>query len=159
LRRKGPFGRDLWAYGGDYGDKPNDDNFNTNGLVLPDRTPHPGLTEVKKSYSSIKTEAVDLAAGKVRVRNKYNFATLGFVRGEWVLEENGKAIERGEIPVGELAPGTAKEFRTGNETAGVEDRRRVLPDGVLYTGRRRALGEKGPRRGVGPVRDALQGAG
>jgi beta-galactosidase len=38
VRRKGPFGRDLWAYGGDYGDKPNDDNFNTNGLVLPDRT-------------------------------------------------------------------------------------------------------------------------
>ncbi len=116
VRRKGPFGRDLWAYGGDYGDKPNDDNFNTNGLVLPDRTPHPGLTEVKKSYASIKTEAVDLAAGKVRVRNKFNFETLGFVRGEWVLEENGKAIEQGEVPVGELPPGTAKEIELGVKT-------------------------------------------
>ena len=113
VRRKGPYGRDLWAYGGDFGDKPNDDNFNTNGLVLPDRTPHPGLTEVKKSYASIKTEAVDLLAGKVRVRNKYNFATLGFVRGSWVLEENGKPIEQGEAPVGELQPGAVKEIELG----------------------------------------------
>lgn len=113
IRRKGPYGRDIWAYGGDFGDKPNDDNFNTNGLVLPDRTPHPGLTEVKKSYSDIKTEAVDLLAGKVRVRNKYNFATLGFVRGAWVLEENGKAIEHGDVPVGELAPGATKDIDLG----------------------------------------------
>ena len=113
LRRKGPYGRDLWAYGGDFGDKPNDDNFNTNGLVLPDRTPHPGLTEVKKSYASIKTEAVDLPAGKVRVRNKYNFATLDFVHGSWVLEENGKPIQQGEAAVGALEPGAVKEIELG----------------------------------------------
>lgn len=113
IRRKGPYGRDIWAYGGDFGDKPNDDNFNTNGLVLPDRTPHPGLTEVKKSYSSIKTEAVDLLAGKVRVHNKYNFATLNFVHGTWVLEENGKVIEQGEVPVGDLQPGATKEIDLG----------------------------------------------
>lgn len=113
IRRKGPYGRDLWAYGGDFGDQPNDDNFNTNGLVLPDRTPHPGLTEVKKSYASIKTEPIDLTAGRVRVRNKYNFKTLGFVHGSWVLEENGKAIEQGEAPVGELKPGETKEIELG----------------------------------------------
>jgi beta-galactosidase len=113
IRRKGPYGRDLWAYGGDFGDKPNDDNFNTNGLVLPDRTPHPGLSEVKKSYASIKAEPVDLLAGKVRVRNKYNFASLGFVHGSWVLEENGKPIERGEASVGDLEPGGVKEIDLG----------------------------------------------
>jgi beta-galactosidase len=113
IRRKGPYGRDIWAYGGDFGDKPNDDNFNTNGLVLPDRTPHPGLSEVKKSYAAIKTEAVDLPTGKVRIRNKYNFATLGFVRGTWVLEENGKPIQQGDVPVGELAPGAAKDIDLG----------------------------------------------
>ncbi|MDR3740363.1 MAG: glycoside hydrolase family 2 TIM barrel-domain containing protein [Terracidiphilus sp.] len=110
IRRKGPYGRDLWAYGGDFDDKPNDDNFNTNGLVLPDRTPHPGLTEVKKSYSSIKTEAVNLTAGKIRVHNKYNFATLGFVQGSWLLQEDGHTIQQGEVPVGELAPGASKEL-------------------------------------------------
>jgi beta-galactosidase len=113
VREKLPNGKDYWAYGGDFGDKPNDDNFNTNGLVLPDRTPHPGLTEVKKSYASIKTEAVDLVNGKVRVRNKYNFIDLGFVQGTWVLEENGKAIENGDVAVGEVPPGTAKDVDLG----------------------------------------------
>ena len=113
IRKKGSNGKDFWAYGGDFGDKPNDDNFNTNGLVLGDRTPHPGLTEVKKSYASIKTEPVDLVHGKVRVHNKYNFIDLGFVRGTWVLEENGKAIQKGDVPVGSLGPLSEKEVDLG----------------------------------------------
>jgi beta-galactosidase len=113
LRRKGANGKDYWAYGGDFGDKPNDDNFNTNGLVLPDRTPHPGLSEVKKSYADIKVEAVDLLSGKVRVKNKFNFRDLGFVHGTWVLEENGKQVESGEVPLGDVAPRSAKEVDLG----------------------------------------------
>lgn len=113
IRKKGSNGKDFWAYGGDFGDKPNDDDFNTNGLVLPDRTPHPGLTEVKKSYADIQVEAVDLASGKVRVKNKFNFRDLGFVHGTWVLEENGKQIESGDVPLGDVAPLTSKEVDLG----------------------------------------------
>ena len=40
-------GRAYWAYGGDFGDEPNDGNFCTDGLVWPDRTPHPGMHEFK----------------------------------------------------------------------------------------------------------------
>ena len=120
IRKKGSNGKDFWAYGGDFGDKPNDDNFCTNGLVLPDRTVHPGLSEVKKSYSSIKVEAVDLANGKVRIRNKYNFLDLGFVRGTWVLEENGKKIQGGDVPVSDLQPGTTKEFTLDVKQPSVE---------------------------------------
>jgi len=109
IRKTGTNGKQFWAYGGDFGDKPNDDNFCTNGLVLPDRRPHPGLTEVKKVYSSIKVEPVDLMNGIVRVRNKYNFLSLGFVQGNWVLEENGRKVEGGDIPVGDLQPGMAKK--------------------------------------------------
>jgi beta-galactosidase len=36
-----------WAYGGDFGDKPNDRQFCMNGLVFPDRRPHPSLIEAK----------------------------------------------------------------------------------------------------------------
>jgi len=110
IRKKGENGKEFWAYGGDFGDKPNDDNFNTNGLVLPDRTPHPGLSEVKKSYASIKVEPVDPLHGKVRIRNKYNFIDLGFVRGTWTLQENGKAIQSGDVPVGNLGPGETKDI-------------------------------------------------
>ncbi|KAL4457400.1 hypothetical protein ABPG75_012265 [Micractinium tetrahymenae] len=44
-----PDGREIeyWAYGGDYGDQPNDAQFVCNGLVWPDRTPHPAAYEVK----------------------------------------------------------------------------------------------------------------
>jgi beta-galactosidase len=110
IRKKGRDGKDFWAYGGDFGDKPNDDNFNTNGLVLPDRTPPPGLTEVKKSYASIKVEPVDVTQGRIRIRNKFNFIDLGFVSASWMLGENGRVIQEGDVPVGALAPGESKEL-------------------------------------------------
>lgn len=113
IRKKGANGKDFWAYGGDFGDKPNDDNFNTNGLVLPDRTPHPGLAEVKKSYSSVKVEPVDLPAGKVRIRNKYNFIDLGFLHGSWVLQEDGKTVQSGDVNTSGIGPLTAKEVELG----------------------------------------------
>ena len=124
IRKKGSNGKDFWAYGGDFGDKPNDDNFNTNGLVLPDRTPHPGLTEVKKSYSSIKVDPVDLLHGKLRLRNKYNFIDLGFVRGTWTLQENGKTIQSGDVPTGDIGPGqtgdVALDFKQPTPVPGAE---------------------------------------
>ena len=45
---------EFWAYGGDFGDKPNDGNFNINGLVAPDRTPHPHYYEVQYVYQPVK---------------------------------------------------------------------------------------------------------
>jgi len=45
---------EYWAYGGDFGDKPNDRNFNINGLVAPDRTPHPHFHELKYIYQPLK---------------------------------------------------------------------------------------------------------
>ena len=38
-------GRAYYGFGGDYGDFPNDANFCCNGVVWPDRTPHPGIWE------------------------------------------------------------------------------------------------------------------
>ena len=43
----------YWAYGGDFGDKPNDKNFNINGLIGPDRTPHPHYYEVQYVYQPL----------------------------------------------------------------------------------------------------------
>ena len=92
IRKEGRNGKEFWAYGGDFGDKPNDDNFNTNGLVLPDRTPHPGLTEVKKSYAEHQGGAGRPACtAKCAFATSTTSSTSDFVRGTWVLEENGKA--------------------------------------------------------------------
>ncbi len=98
-------GQEYWAYGGDFGDVPNDNNFCCNGLVQPDRKPNPHLYEVKKVYQYIKTAEVDSAAGEFSVLNKYAFTTLDFVTAEWELTENGKVIQSGAIPTLSLAAG------------------------------------------------------
>lgn len=57
-------GRTYWAYGGDYGtNAPSDGNFLCNGIVAPDRTPHPAMTEVKYAHQNVGFEAIDPAAG------------------------------------------------------------------------------------------------
>ncbi len=62
-------GEEWYAYGGDFGDEPNDSSFCINGLVFPDRTIHPSLWEVKKVYQPVKVESVDLLAGQVEIVN------------------------------------------------------------------------------------------
>lgn len=95
----------FFAYGGDFGDKPNDLAFAMNGVVQADRAPKPELTEVKKVYQEVSVEPVDLAAGWLRVRNKYVFRTLGFLRGEWKVEVDGKVVQQGLVEKLETEPG------------------------------------------------------
>ncbi|MFZ0033397.1 MAG: beta-galactosidase domain 4-containing protein, partial [Sedimentisphaerales bacterium] len=111
--RKFSGGKQFWAYGGDFGDNPNDGNFNCNGLMAPDRTPNPHLYEVKKVYQYIKVTAVDAAHGIVNVRNKYAFITLNFANINWELTENGKVIQNGTLPSMNLAPGQQQNVTIG----------------------------------------------
>ncbi len=93
-----PGRRDYYfAYGGDYGDQPNDDNFCCNGLVQPDRKPNPHIFEVKKVYQNVKVEPVDLAAGKVRVRNKHCFLNLDAFEARWELTQGGGVTGSGSL--------------------------------------------------------------
>ena len=70
-------GTPFWAYGGDFGENsPSDGNFLCNGVVGPDREPHPGLTEIKKAYQYVWFQPVDLRKGIIRVENRYDFTNL-----------------------------------------------------------------------------------
>ena len=70
-------GREFYAYGGDFGENmPSDGNFCINGLVGPDRKPHPQLAEVRKVYQPIKIEAVDLEKLQFRIINRFDFSNL-----------------------------------------------------------------------------------
>ncbi len=51
---------EFWAYGGDFGDMPNDGAFVINGLLAPDRTPHPHYYEVKHIYQPLKFELLNV---------------------------------------------------------------------------------------------------
>ena len=69
--------RKYYAYGGDFGENvPSDGNFCINGLVDPDRQPHPQLAEVKKVYQPIKIEMVDWKKGEFRIINRFDFSNL-----------------------------------------------------------------------------------
>ncbi len=91
-------GQEFWAYGGDFDDHPSDGNFCCNGLVRPDRSPNPSLYEVRKVYQYIKTDPIDLAAGRLRVRNAYGFLNLDFVDVLWDLQADGKVLQHGSLP-------------------------------------------------------------
>src|SRR5665213_3173507 len=98
-------GDTIWAYGGDYGvDMPSDDNFNCNGLVLPDRTLNPQMLEVKKEYQNIFTFPSDMMIGKIKVYNDNFFKTLDDVYMDWELVADGKVIQKGKYENLHIAP-------------------------------------------------------
>jgi beta-galactosidase len=103
-------GRKYWAYGGEWG-PPSDANFCCNGLVCPDRTPHPGLHEVKKVYQSIKFKAADLARGEVEIRNGYCFIPLTGFEICWRVAAAGKTVAEGVLEPLDLAPGAAQKVK------------------------------------------------
>ncbi len=90
-------GRPYWSYGGDYGPPgtPSDGSFNANGLVGPDRVPHPALEEVKKVYQYVNFTAVDLGAGTIRVHNEYDFTPLDDFDLRWTITDDGVAVDSG----------------------------------------------------------------
>jgi beta-galactosidase len=110
LRKTDTNGKEFWAYGGDYGDNPNDGNFCCNGLVQPDRRPNPSLYEVKKVYQRVSVTPVELSAGTVKIRNEYDFTDLDFVNILWELTEDGKIIQKGKLTKVSLAPGEDKQI-------------------------------------------------
>lgn len=105
-------GKCGYAYGGDFGDAPNDGNFCIDGLCFPDRTPHTGLLELKKVYQPVRVEAVDLRCGRIRLTNLYAFRNLDetyFVT--YRITTEGLHVMEGEVelPAG-FAPGTSREL-------------------------------------------------
>jgi beta-galactosidase len=96
IRRTDAQGRTYWAYGGDFGDQPNDANFVCDGLVWPDRTPHPALYELKYLHQPVEIGLTD--HGAVQVTNRQDFRGLEWLRGTWELTVDGETLRRGEVP-------------------------------------------------------------
>ncbi|MBD3188627.1 DUF4981 domain-containing protein [Candidatus Bathyarchaeota archaeon] len=114
LRKTDPeTGREFWAYGGDYGDKPNSSNFCCNGLLRPDRTPNPSLHEVKKVYQPIKVESLDPRDFTARIRNKYFHTTISndLYSIEWILESDGIPVQQGILTMPTVPPGEARQVQ------------------------------------------------
>jgi beta-galactosidase len=111
IKRKTAEGEDYWAYGGDFGDEPNDLNFVCDGLVWPDRTPHPAVAEFRYLAQPAKAVAFNPKTGVLRIKNKQDFATLGWLRAEWELKVDGVARAHGKLPTLRTLPGQIQPVR------------------------------------------------
>ncbi len=105
IRRRLSDGRELFVYGGDFGDVPNDGNFVIDGLVFPDRTPSPGLREYKKVLEPVRVEAMDISKGIFRIRNGYDFSDLRHLTVRWKIENEEGLVAGGEAAPPQVGPG------------------------------------------------------
>jgi beta-galactosidase len=99
-------GEPFFAYGGQFGDEPNDANFVADGLVGPDGTPHPALTELAYLAAPVRVRAgrADLRARRLIVENRQWFRDLSWLRARWEVTVDGRRVAGGELPLPEVPP-------------------------------------------------------
>jgi len=92
----------ILAYGGGFGEAPNDHYFIHKGVVSYDRSTEgknvkPHYPEMKKAFQWIDTELTDPVNGGIQIKNKYQFISLDGFDATWSLSENGQEIDNGKI--------------------------------------------------------------
>ncbi|MCP1223257.1 beta-galactosidase subunit alpha [Sebaldella sp. S0638] len=90
-------GNPYYKYGGDFGDNPNNSNFCIDGLLMPDRTPSPSLSEYKKVIEPVKTDAVDLNNGILRLTSRYDFINLNILTMFYSIHKDNEVIKSGRL--------------------------------------------------------------
>ena len=101
-----PSGKRGFAYGGQFGDDPNDGNFVADGLMSADLQPHPGIQEVMWVYRPV---VVSLDDDRLRVTNRRSFTDLSDLVASWELLAAGEIVGAGVLDVGVVAPGATVE--------------------------------------------------
>jgi len=106
IRRRDCDGREWFGYGGDFGEDErfgrHDGNFCCDGLVSPDRVPHPAMAELAALAQPVRV--TDAGRGRLRVENRRWFTDLSDVRARWELADHGKVIARGRLDLPSIAP-------------------------------------------------------
>ena len=110
-------GKHYWAYGGDFGDELNDRQFCINGLLFPDRTPHPSLFEAKYSQQHLQFTLREQTQNQytVDVFSDYVFRVTDNEKLVWQLIENGKCVEQGEQIIS-IAPQSTQTLTINTKT-------------------------------------------
>ena len=125
-----PDGKKYWCYGGDFGDAPNDANFCTDGIVWPDRKPHPALYEFKYLARPVKVRKMD-EQGNIEVQNCRCFKTLDDLQLNWTLCVDGVEVRSGVESMPVILPSqrgltdTAADRQEFNVPEGINSRWRT----------------------------------
>jgi len=103
----------FFAYGGTFGPKSvtSDGDFCANGIVAADRTPHPGLAEVKKVYQPIQMRAGDLSKFEIIAQNWNDFTDTENLVCNWKLLSDGKPVQNGTIDKVQIGPREEKAIQ------------------------------------------------
>ncbi len=102
-------GRAYWAYGGHFGDEPNDVNFNINGLVGPDGTPHPALRELAWCARPVATTR--RSGSTIRIENRRHHRNIDDLEMHWTLLVDGLETRSGTRTVAGLTAGSHRDIQ------------------------------------------------
>jgi beta-galactosidase len=101
----------ITAFGGGFGEYPNDQYFIHKGVVFSDRSLKPHYPELKHAYQWISIKAKDLKNGVVTIKNRYQFINLNGFTAKWDLSEDGNVLSAGNLAVGLINPGSEKDIK------------------------------------------------
>jgi len=114
-------GARYWAYGGDFGERRHDANFCCDGLVWPDRTPHPAMWEVKWCHQPVRVKRAPGASKlAVEVINRQDFQDLSHFGGYWRVTVDGREVKRGRLPPLRTPPGKSQTVVLPVRSVGIE---------------------------------------
>ena len=99
-------GERYYAYGGDFGDAPNDSNFCVDALNYPDRTPHTGLLSLKHALRPVRFTLN--ADGSVTIKNMLGFTSLDAFNAVFRVLVDGKCVESGKMDLSNVPAGGEK---------------------------------------------------
>jgi beta-galactosidase len=98
-----PDGRTRWAYGGDFGDVPNDANFCLDGVVWPDGTPKPALHEHRWLARPIRARR---NGDGITLFNTRWFTNTADLQVRWEVVADGVSIASGLFEAQTIPPRT-----------------------------------------------------
>jgi beta-galactosidase len=101
---------EFWAYGGDFGDQPNDGNFCIRGLVSSDRKPYPHYYEVQKVYQPVVFKLLNDKNVTIQVTNHFDFLSLHNFDFEYEYTLNGKPLQKGKFRCDNILPGMSSNI-------------------------------------------------
>ncbi|MDD2979878.1 MAG: beta-galactosidase subunit alpha [Hespellia sp.] len=103
-------GEKYYRYGGDFGDDPSNKDFCIDGMLMPDRTPSPGLYEYKKVVEPVTTTAINLEKGRISLLSRYDFADLNQFRLVYSIMEDDVMLQTGSLELPSIPARTAAEI-------------------------------------------------
>jgi beta-galactosidase/beta-glucuronidase len=103
----------AYAYGGDFGDDPNDGTFVIDGLLFPDRRPSPALAALKKVHEPVRVTLAGEGRGRLVFENRHDFSSLEGLEASWTLLDDGTAVASGGLGRLSAGPGRREELECG----------------------------------------------